>query len=92
MPPSKKPSASVNPGMTELATQATTSEVTITIRKAKLPIMRRQRHNSFQDVYQAASYRSGGRKMTKIISGWMLISGMPGIMLNTSPPSTSTMG
>src|SRR5258708_8635824 len=55
IPPSKKPSAMVNPGMTALDTRATTSEVRITIRKAKLPMTLLHRHNSFQDVNQAAS-------------------------------------
>src|SRR5687768_4599323 len=52
MPPSKKPSAMVKPGMIELDTQATTSEVRITIKNAKLLITRRYRQNSFHEVFQ----------------------------------------
>src|ERR1700753_1469744 len=62
IPPSKKPSAIVQPGNTVLDTTATTSEVRMTIRQAKLLMTRLHRHSSFQDVYQAASYSSGGRK------------------------------
>src|SRR5688572_5096309 len=64
MPPSKNPNASVNPGMTALDTIATTNEVTMTIRKAKLDTTRRQRQSSFHEVAHAASYNNGGRKMT----------------------------
>ena len=55
MPPSKKPSASVKPGMRAWATTATRHEVRMTMGKAKLAMRRRARQNSFHDTCQAAS-------------------------------------
>src|SRR5688572_4136783 len=54
IPPKRKPSAKVNPGITQLDTNAITQEVRMTIGKAKLAITRRQRQNSFQDTCHAA--------------------------------------
>src|SRR5690349_12114510 len=68
-PPSKKPSASVNPGMRAQETTATTQEVRMTIGNAKLAIMRLHFQNSFQDICQAASYSKGGRKIKNTRSG-----------------------
>src|SRR4051794_28056511 len=55
MPPSKKPSASVNPGMSQLEKTPTTHDVTMTMGKAKLTIRRRHRQNSFHETCHAAS-------------------------------------
>src|SRR5687767_10312428 len=55
MPPRRKPSASVNPGISAREAKAITHAVMITIRKAKVAINRRHFQNSFQDVCQAAS-------------------------------------
>lgn len=55
MPPSKKPSASVKPGMSQWATTATTHEVRMTTGKAKPAMMRRHFQNSFHNTCQAAS-------------------------------------
>src|SRR3954447_9025998 len=65
MPPKRKPSDSVKPGINELDTNATTQEVMITMGKAKPVITRLHFQNSFQEVSHAASYRSGGRKIKK---------------------------
>ncbi|MNY15821.1 hypothetical protein D3C86_1490540 [compost metagenome] len=55
MPPKRNPNASVNPGIKWLDTKATAKAVRNTIKKAKLPIILRQRQSSFQEVDQAAS-------------------------------------
>jgi hypothetical protein len=55
IPPNRKPSANVKPGMQAWATKAITQEVSITIGNAKLVITRRHFQNSFQDTCQAAS-------------------------------------
>ena len=52
----------------------------------------RQRHNSFQEVDQAASYNNGGKKMRNINSGSIRITGTPGIKLIKSPATTSKIG
>src|SRR6476620_6043562 len=92
IPPNKKPSARVKPGISSLETTATTKEVTITIGNAKLVIILRQRQNSFHEVAQAASYSSGGRKIKKIRLGSIVIDPNPSIKLRTSPPKTNTIG
>lgn len=48
--------------------------------------------NSFQDVYQAASYSKGGRKTRKISSGSSFSGGMPGIKPMPKPASTKKIG
>lgn len=92
MPPSRKPSASVNPGTILLDTKAITQDVTITMIVAKLKIILRHFQKSFHEVCQAASYNNGGKKITKIISGWISIGGNTEIKLNARPPRTRTMG
>ena len=92
MPPSRKPSASVKPGITWLVTTATAIAVKKTTRKAKLVITRRQRHSSFHEMDQAASNSSGGSTRKKIRSGSTRMRGSPGMKLTTSPATTSMMG
>jgi hypothetical protein len=55
MPPSRKPSANVKPGISARDANAMTHAVMITIRNAKLAINRRHLQNSFHDICQAAS-------------------------------------
>src|ERR1700754_1596400 len=55
MPPSRKPRAKVNPGMSAYEANAITQEVMITMGKAKLAISRLHRQNSFHDTCHAAS-------------------------------------
>ena len=45
-----------------------------------------------QLVFQAAAYKSGGKKMTKTISGLRDITGKPGIRLIAIPDNTNTIG
>jgi len=92
MPPNKKPSAREKPGIIKLEPNATEIAVRKTTPNAKLPIIRRQRHNSFHDIDQAASYNNGGRKIIKIISGSMCIVGVPGKTLINKPANTSNIG
>jgi len=92
MPPRRKPSASVKPGIKALDIKATTVEVRITIGKAKLVITRLHFQNSFQDTCHAASYNSGGRKIKNTHSGSMVTCEKAFVKLNTNPPKTSTMG
>src|SRR6476620_9628808 len=92
MPPKRKPSASVKPGMSALDTNAMTHEVRMTMGKAKLVITRRHFHNSFHEVCQAASYSSGGRNIKKISSGSMVTFEKVAVKLSANPPNTSTIG
>src|SRR5689334_730395 len=92
IPPSKNPSARVNPGIKAVETTATTQEVRMTIGKAKLAMILLYFQNSFHDTCHAASYKSGGRKIKKTKSGLMVIFPNAGRKLIASPPSTSTIG
>src|SRR5688572_1709999 len=82
IPPNKNPNAKVNPGIHALANNAITHDVRITIGKAKLMITRRHFQNSFQDVVQAASYNSGGRKIKNTSSGSIVTSAKVEVKLN----------
>src|SRR5688500_10257833 len=55
IPPKRKPSASVKPGISAVDAKATTQEVRITIGKAKLVITRLHFQKSFHEVCHAAS-------------------------------------
>ncbi|MNL22608.1 hypothetical protein D3C87_1439600 [compost metagenome] len=68
------------------------SEVISTRAKPMEKIERRHFQKSFHEVYQAASNKSGGRKIRNTMSGLMLITGMPGIKLMPSPPITKKIG
>ena len=92
IPPSRNPSASVKPGISQFAVKATTHEVRITIGKAKPEIKLRQRQNSFHETCQDASYSKGGRKSRKTISGSIVIFENAATKLSASPPRTSTIG
>lgn len=69
IPPNKKPNAQVKPGIRLLEISATILEVKITIGKAKLLITLRHFQKSFHEVFHAASYNNGGKKITKMSSG-----------------------
>ncbi|MNR00545.1 hypothetical protein D3C85_1163190 [compost metagenome] len=75
-----------------MATSATESADRKTTTKAKLVMIRRQRHISFHETVHAASYKRGGRKIKKMSSGSILITGTPGMKLMVSPASTSRIG
>ncbi|MNY06594.1 hypothetical protein D3C86_1393560 [compost metagenome] len=47
---------------------------------------------SFHEVYQAASYKSGGRKIRNTNSGSSSISGIPGRKLIIKPAMTKKIG
>lgn len=47
---------------------------------------------SFQEVYHAASYNNGGRKIRKTKSGSNSISGIPGSKLIAKPAITKNIG
>ena len=55
IPPNKKPSANVKPGISAEDANATTHEVRTTMGNAKLMITRRYFQNCFQDTCHAAS-------------------------------------
>jgi hypothetical protein len=63
-----------------------------TTTKAKLPMMRRHLQSSFQEIAQAASYKSGGRKIIKISSGSICRDGVPGIKPMISPARINKIG
>src|SRR5882762_6999868 len=92
IPPNRKPSASVKPGMIAYDAKATTQEVRITMGNAKLMMTRFHLQNSFHEICQAASYSRGGRKIKKIRSGSMVIFENASVRLSANPPKTSTMG
>ncbi|MNK93238.1 hypothetical protein D3C87_1133900 [compost metagenome] len=75
-----------------MATNATESADRKTTTKAKLVMIRRQRHISFQETVQAASYNRGGRKIKNMSSGSIFITGTPGIKLMASPANTNKIG
>jgi hypothetical protein len=60
--------------------------------KAKLVITLLHFQNSFQEVCQAASYKSGGRKIKKTNSGSIATLEKAEVKLSANPPNTSTMG
>src|SRR5436190_13061790 len=80
MPPRRKPSASVNPGMSQTEKYATTVEVNMTSPNASNRIARFHFQKSFHDVCQAALYNNGGRKIKNTTSGFISSTGMPGII------------
>jgi hypothetical protein len=92
IPPKRKPNATVKPGIIALETNATTHEVRITIGKAKLVITRLHFQNSFHEVAQAASYKSGGKKIKNTRFGSIVISEKREVKLSSNPPKTSTIG
>lgn len=92
IPPSRKPNANEKPGIILLTTKATVIAVRKTTTKAKLPIMRRQRHNSFHDMAQAPSYKSGGKIIRNISEGLTCNTGMPGMKLISNPAITNKTG
>jgi hypothetical protein len=92
IPPSKNPSAKVNPGISATETTATTQEVRITIGKAKLAMILRYFQNSFQDTCHDASYNSGGRKIKNTRLGLIVTFPKAGMKLIATPPKTRTIG
>ena len=63
-----------------------------TTTKAKLKIILRHLHNSFQEIAHDASYKSGGRNNTNISSGSILILGIEGIKVKNKPATTKRIG
>jgi hypothetical protein len=92
MPPNKKPMASVNPGIIACAVNAMAADVKITRPIDNNPIGLLLAQKSFQDVFHAAEYNKGGRKMMKTTSGCRLTSGIPGIRLINKPATTRKIG
>src|SRR5450432_2929445 len=69
IPPNKKPSASEKSGIIECAVKATAAEVKITRPNASISMGLLYCQKSFQDVFQAAAYNNGGRKIRNTRSG-----------------------
>jgi hypothetical protein len=67
-------------------------EVKITRPIDKSPIALLLAQKFFQEVFQAAAYNKGGRKIRKTISGFKLTMGIPGINPMASPARTNRMG
>ena len=78
--------------MMAFETKATTTEVKITNPNERRLIGLFIAQKSFQDVFQAAAYNKGGRKIRKTRSGPILIFGIPGIKLINKPPITNKIG
>jgi hypothetical protein len=92
MAPSTNDSAQSKPGITRCATQATAQVVKITHPIANKVIGRFAALKSGHDVFQAAEYKTGGRKMRKTTSGSREIEGIPGIIPMAIPAITSRIG
>src|SRR6266404_8692583 len=92
MPPNKKPNASVKPGMIACETNATTADVMMTRPNANKIIGRFHFQKSIHDVFQAAAYNKGGRKIRNARSGLRVINGTPGTRLIRRPAITSKIG
>src|SRR5687768_9245202 len=92
IPPSRKPAANEKSGINKLEIQATVAEVKITSPNPNRLMGRFNRQKSFQEVFQAAAYNSGGRKIRNTRSGCRVIGGMPGIRLMSRPLITRKMG
>jgi hypothetical protein len=92
IPPSKNPYASGKPGMIACETIATSADVKMTKPNASRLIGLLIFQKSFHDVFHAAAYNKGGRKIRKTNSGCRVICGMPGIKLIINPPITKNMG
>lgn len=90
--PSKNPCASEKFGITAWAMNAMPVEVNITNPKDNRLIGRLNFQNSFQEVFQAAAYKSGGRKIRNTTSGWRTMIGMAGMKLINKPATTKKMG
>ncbi len=69
IPPNKKPNASVKPGINQYVKNATLMAVIKTTMKAKLRIILRHLKSSLNEQDQAASYKMGGKKRIKTMSG-----------------------
>src|SRR5687767_3109757 len=92
IPPKRKPNAKEKSGMMALDTMATPAEVKITSPKDNRPIGRRIFQKSFQEVFHAAAYKRGGKKIRKTRSGCNVTEGMPGIRLIPRPLITNKIG
>src|ERR1700756_3693997 len=67
--PSRKPRGKEKPGITACAVKATAVAVNITKPNASIKMGRRNFQKSFQEVFQAAAYNKGGRKIINTRSG-----------------------
>src|ERR1044071_3636228 len=85
IPPNKNPRASEKSGMIALERNATAAEVKITNPKARREIGCFHFQNSCHEVFHAAAYNNGGRKMRNTRSGCNVIEGIPGTKLIISP-------
>src|SRR5690349_20219434 len=79
MAPSTKASAQPSPGINISATHATAHVVKITQPIASSVMGRLAVLKSAHEVFHAAAYRIGGRKIRNTISGSRVILGSPGI-------------
>src|SRR5664279_6438569 len=89
MAPSKNPSGQLIPGINACATIPIITVVKKTRPKAANNIGRLFARKWYQLVFQDASYKSGGKKIRKIISGCSSIAGKPGTWLISKPESTN---
>jgi hypothetical protein len=92
IPPRRNPKAREKPGIMAFDTSATAAEVKITNPNASRLIGLFHFQNSCHEVFHAAAYRRGGRKMRNTRSGSNIIGGTPGIRLIRSPLITNNIG
>jgi hypothetical protein len=92
IPPSKKPYASGKLGIIACDKYATAVEVNMTRPIDNNPIGLRFFQKSFHEVFQAAAYNNGGRKIRKTVSGSNVTTGMPGIKPIHKPAITNNIG
>jgi hypothetical protein len=92
MPPSKKPIASVKPGIMLIEKFAMVMDVKNTSANPSKKIERFHFQKLFHEVCHAASNSSGGRKIRNTISGLTLILGICGMNEIHKPPITRKIG
>jgi len=92
MAPIRKDSGHVKPGINRWAVSATNAVVKKTSPTAANVIGLIEALKLCQLVFQAAPYKSGGRKIINTISGLSDITGKPGIRLMHNPDNTNTIG
>ena len=78
--------------MRALAVNAMAVAVNITNPKANMDIGLFNCQKFLHEVFHAAAYNNGGRKIRNTISGLRLMTGMPGIKPMISPAITRSIG
>jgi hypothetical protein len=90
--PMRKANGQLILGINKCTASATSAVVNKTSPTAAILIGLKEALKWCQFVFQAAAYKSGGRKIINTIAGSSAITGNPGIRLITMPDKTNTIG